>query len=113
MTDHTQRKQQLIARGAIYRAQVLNADSAIRKASDIKVLVAQARSAAYAAIREQLHLQQKKLQEIMPVALEKISTVSGVSVRYMRKPVLCGAMVLGAVSALPRFFKGGKSNDQN
>jgi hypothetical protein len=113
MTDRIKRKQQLVIQGAVYRAQALDAGRAIRQGASIKALGSQVKQAAYAVIEEKLHLKQKNLKKIMPAVLGRVATVSDVSTRYMRKPVLYGAMILGVVSALPRFFKGRKSNDDN
>jgi hypothetical protein len=115
MSEHTQRKQQLIMQGALCRAQILNAGSAIRHGADIRVLADQAKAAAVGMLKDQLHLQQKNVQKnvekFMPIVLDSVLTASSASTRAVRKPVLYGAMILGAISVLPRFFKGRKSND--
>jgi hypothetical protein len=111
MTDKAQRKQQLITQGAVCRAQILNASHAIRRGADIRVLAGQAKHAAICILKEKFHLQQKNLQKLAPLVLDGVLTASSVSTRTIRKPVLYGAMILGAISALPRFFKGRKSND--
>ncbi|HEY4073352.1 MAG TPA: hypothetical protein VGM52_09640 [Herbaspirillum sp.] len=107
-----QRKQQLITQGAVCRAQILNAGNAIRRGADIKVLADQAKHAAICMLKEKFYVQQKKVQKLVPVVLDGVLTASSVSTRYIRKPVLYGAMILGAISVLPRFFKGRKSNDR-
>jgi hypothetical protein len=115
MTDHSQRKQQLIMQGALCRAQILNAGQTVRHAADIKVLANQAKAAAFGVLKDQLHQQQthvqKGVEKILPVVLDGVLNASSASTRAIRKPVLYGAMILGAVSVLPRFFKGRKSND--
>jgi hypothetical protein len=118
MNEHTQQKQQkqkLIMQGAVCRAQILNAGSAIRHAADIKVLADHAKNAAIGVLKDQLHLQQvnvqKQVGKYLPIVLDSVLTASSVSTRAVRKPVLYGAMILGAISVLPRFFKGRKSND--
>jgi hypothetical protein len=111
MADHTQRKQQLIMQGALCRARILNSSNAIRHGADIKVLADQAKHAAIEILKEKFYVQQKNVQKLVPVVLDGVLTASSVSTRYMRKPVLYGAMILGAISVLPRFFKGRKSND--
>ncbi|RXZ33202.1 hypothetical protein D9O50_13920 [Oxalobacteraceae bacterium CAVE-383] len=116
MTEHAQRKQQLIMRGAVCRAQLLNAVQAVRHSADIKVLTGQAKAAAFGMLKRRLHLQQvnvlTKVEKILPVVVDGVLTASSASTRAIRKPVLYGAMILGAASALPRFFKGRKSNDK-
>ena len=112
MSEQKQHKQQLILKGAICRAQILNASSMIRHEADIKVLAGHAKEAAFSLIKDKLSGKQKELEKIIPVVLDGVLTASSVSTRYMRKPVLYGAMILGAISVLPRFFKGRKSNDQ-
>lgn len=116
MTEQTQRKQQLIMQGALCRAQILNAGHAIRHGADIKVLAGQAKAAAFGMFKEKLHLQQatvqKSVDKYLPVVLDGVLTASSVSTRAIRKPVLYGAMILGAISVLPRFFKGRKSHDE-
>jgi hypothetical protein len=115
MSEHTQRKQQLIMQGALCRAQILNAGSAIRHGADIRVLADQAKTVAVGMLKNQLHQQQKNVQKnvekFMPIVLDSVLTASSVSAHAVRKPVLYGAMILGAISVLPRFFKGRKSND--
>jgi hypothetical protein len=115
MTDLIQRKQRLIVQGAVYRAQMINSGKAVRRGADAGTMAAQAGRAAaatvFAIVRNKLHLKQDTSNKIMPVVLERISTLSSVSTRRMRKPVLYGAMILGAISALPRFLIGRKSND--
>jgi hypothetical protein len=114
-TQHAQQKQRLIVEGAVCRAQILNASSAIRHGADIKVLANQAKTAAVGILKDRLHLQQvtvqKQVGKYMPMVLDSVLTASSVSTRAIRKPVLYGAMILGAISVLPRFFKGRKSND--
>jgi hypothetical protein len=115
MTDLIQRKQRLIVQGAVYRAQMVNSGKTVRGGADAGTMAAQvgraAAAAAFAMVRSKLHLKQGTLNKIMPVVLESISTLSSVSTRRMRKPVLYGAMILGAISALPRFLIERKSND--
>lgn len=110
-----QRKQQLIVQGAVYRAQMLNAGAAVRKGVDIKTLASHARQAAAGLLEEKLHLKASNLkngvQKILPVVLDSVANVSSATTRTVRKPVLYAAMILGAISVLPRFIKGRKSND--
>ena len=100
-------------RGALCRARILNAGNAIRHGADIRVLTKQAKTAAAGMLKEKLHLQnaQKIVGEFVPVVLDGVLTATSASTRAIRKPVLYGAMILGAISVLPRFFKGRKSND--
>lgn len=116
MTENSQRKQQLIMQGALCRAQLLNAGQSVRQAADIRVIAEQARTAAFGLLKERLHVQQVNVQngleKILPVALDGVLSATSGATRAIRKPVLYGAMMLGAISVLPRFFKGRKSNDQ-
>jgi hypothetical protein len=109
-TPHA-RKQQIITQGAICRAQILNSSNAIRHGADIKVIADQAKHAAVELLKDKFYRQQKNVQKLMPVLLERALTVSSVSTRTIRKPVLYGAMILGAISAFPRLFKERKSHD--
>jgi hypothetical protein len=113
--QHKKQKQRLIMQGAMCRAQILNASSAVRHGADIRVLADQAKTAAVGLLKDQLHLQQSKVQQqlgkYLPSVLDSVLTASSLSTRAVRKPVLYGAMILGAISVLPRFFKGRKSND--
>ncbi|MDB5988758.1 MAG: hypothetical protein JWQ10_161 [Herbaspirillum sp.] len=109
--QHAHRKQLLIAQGAVCRAQILNSSRAIRHGANIKVIADQAKHAAIEVLKDKFYRQRKKVQELMPVVLDRVLTMSSVSTRYIRKPVLYGAMILGAISALPRFFKERKRYD--
>jgi hypothetical protein len=111
MTDSTQRKQQIIMQGALCRAQLLSAGNEVRHAADIKVIAEQAKDAALSFMKSKLHVQQRKVEKLVPRVLDGVLTASSASARVVRKPVLYGAMILGAISVLPRFFKGRKSND--
>lgn len=110
-----QRKQQLIVQGALYRAQMLNAGATVRKGVDIKTLADHAKQAAVGLLEEKLHLRASSMktgaQKILPVVLDSVASVSSATTRTVRKPVLYAAMILGAISVLPRFIKGRKSND--
>lgn len=110
VTPHTHHKQQLITQGAVCRAQIQNSSNAIRHGANIKAITDQARGAVVEILKNKFYRQQKTVQKLMPVVMDSVLTVSSVSTRYLRKPVLYGAMILGAISALPRFFKG-KSHD--
>ncbi|HEY4317623.1 MAG TPA: hypothetical protein VGN04_08470 [Herbaspirillum sp.] len=115
MNEHSRRKQQLIMQGALCRAQILNAGQVVRHATDIKVLANQAKTAAFCMLKDRLHQRQARVQKgvekFLPVVLDGVLSASSASTRAIRKPVLYGAMILGAISVLPRFFKGRKSND--
>ena len=115
MNEHAQRKQQLIMQGALCRAQILNAGQTVRHAADIRVLAEQAKNAAFGLLKERVHVQQvnvqKSVEKILPVVIDGLLSASSGTTRAIRKPVLYGAMLLGAISVLPRFFKGRKSND--
>jgi hypothetical protein len=104
MQTEAQRKQQLIAQGEDYRAQILKARSAVRKGAEFKSLAGHAKQAALGLLEEKLRLKTTSLktgyQKILPIVLDGV-----------RKPVLYAAMMLGAISVLPRFIKGRKSND--
>jgi hypothetical protein len=116
MSDRSQRKQQLIMQGALCRAQLLNAGQSVRHAADIRVIADQAKTAAFGLVKERLHVQQvhvqKGIEKFLPVVIDGVLDASSGATRAIRKPVLYGAMILGAISVLPRFFKGRKSNDQ-
>ena len=109
-TKHAHRKQQLITQGAVCRAQILHSSNAIRHEANIKAITDQARRAVLKILKDKFYQQQQNVQKLIPVVLDS-ALVSSVSTRYLRKPVLYGAMILGAISALPRFFKGRKSHD--
>ena len=111
MTKRAHHKQQLITQGAVCRAQILHSSNAIRRGANIKAMTDQARGAVVEILKDKFYRQQKNVQKLMPVVLDSVLTASSASTRYLRKPVLYGAMILGAISALPRFFKGKKSHD--
>ncbi|MDB5777277.1 MAG: hypothetical protein JWP38_3410 [Herbaspirillum sp.] len=105
MNSHDQRKRQLVLQGAVYRAQLLNSGRAVRSGSHLPALAAEAKHAAAAIVAKKFHSKQRYLKESIPVVLDSVAAAASSSTRYIRKPVLYGAMILGAISALPRFFK--------
>jgi hypothetical protein len=112
MNSRHQRKRQLVLQGAVYRAQLLNAGHAVREGSNLPALATAAKHAAAAIVAKKFQSKQRYLKENIPVVLDSVAAVASSSTHYLRKPVLYGAMILGALSALPRFFKGRKSNDK-
>jgi hypothetical protein len=111
LTKHAQHKQQLITQGAVCRAQILHSSNAIRRGANIKAIKDQAKRAVIEILKNKFYRQQKNVQKLMPAVMDSVLTASSVSTRYLRKPVLYGAMILGAISALPRFFKERKRYD--
>lgn len=115
MNERAQHKQQLIMQGALCRVQILNAGQTVRHAVDIRVLAEQAETAVFGMLKQRVQVQQANVQRsvdrILPVVLDGLFSASSGTTRAIRKPVLYGAMLLGAISVLPRFFKGRKSHD--
>lgn len=94
-----QRKAQLVAQGAAYRAGISAAQHAVKADLSVDELAKSAlshvASAAYAAFKSRTGIAGVNLQTLLPLV---IGGVSALSKRSLLRPVMRAALVLGAVA---------------
>lgn len=115
MLNRSDRKKQLIAQGAIYRAEAMLAKQAVQESlkpeSMAKSALHQAMRIGMAALntRNIAGLPGINLQRILPLLMGGISALS--QNKPLVKTVLRGAAVAGSVAGLVRLFMNKKGSD--
>ena len=99
-----QRKAQLVAQGAAYRSGISAAQHSVKADLSVDELAKSALShvvsAVYAAFKSRTGIAGANLQTLLPLV---IGGVSALSKRSLLKPVMRGALVLGAVATAVAF----------
>ena len=115
MLNRTDRKKQLIAEGAVYRAEVMFAKQAVQSSLRPETI---ARNALHHAIlvgmaalktRNIAGLPGVNLQSLLPVAMSGISALS--KNKALVKVVLRGAVIAGSVAGIVRMLSRKKKSD--
>lgn len=108
MVNRTDRKKQLIAEGALYRAEVMLAkqemQASLRPESIAKSALQQAALIGFAALKTRhiAGLPGINLQTVLPLAMRGISALS--KNKPLAKIILRGAIIAGGVAGLVRLF---------